>query len=290
VAELKPGPDLYEKEIEELVWANIDLFVQETLFPLRRQATLPSGGQPDLLALDKVGRVVVFEIKRDMDRRQLAQSLEYAGWARSTNLDELAALYFKGPEAFFSDWQEFTESETPITVNHSPRLVLIARDVHSRTNDALKFLRDNGLPVMVLPVTVYEDDQKRWLVEIENEIGTGSADAPLAGTFAVEPSGKQKSYMINGHQVRLGDLLEYGVLPPGSGIEFSSGAQTTVGVITAEGNVVVGDQVFGSPSAAGKAAVGHPVDGWVKWKVPSMNNKTLAELRRQLLESVQDQL
>ena len=43
------------------------------------------------MALDKTGRVVVFEVKRDVDRRQLAQCLEYAGWARTTNLDELGA-------------------------------------------------------------------------------------------------------------------------------------------------------------------------------------------------------
>ena len=45
-----------------------------------------------------------------IERRQLAQCLEYAGWARGTNLDELAGLYHGGPEAFFADWQEFTDT------------------------------------------------------------------------------------------------------------------------------------------------------------------------------------
>ncbi len=80
VPEVPAGPDLYEKEIEDLVWGNLELFIGDPLFPLRRQAVLPGGGLPDILALDKAGRVVVVEVKRDVDRRQLSQALEYAGW------------------------------------------------------------------------------------------------------------------------------------------------------------------------------------------------------------------
>jgi hypothetical protein len=114
---LKGGEGIYETEIEDLLWANVEEFTGETLFPVRRQAKLPFGGIPDVLALEKSGRVVIFEIKRDVDRRQLAQCLEYAGWARTTSLDELAALYHGGEEAFWTDWQDFTESSTPVVVN-----------------------------------------------------------------------------------------------------------------------------------------------------------------------------
>lgn len=71
VHELAAGPDLYEKEIEDLVWENLELFAGDALFPLKRQAVLPNGGQPDLVALDKQGRVIVIEVKRDIERKQL---------------------------------------------------------------------------------------------------------------------------------------------------------------------------------------------------------------------------
>ena len=51
-----------------------------------------------MVALDHAARVIVIEIKRDVDRGRLAQCLEYAGWARTTNLDELAGMYHRGPE------------------------------------------------------------------------------------------------------------------------------------------------------------------------------------------------
>jgi hypothetical protein len=44
VRDVIPGPDLYEKEIEELARNNLELFAGVPLFPLRRQATLPGGG------------------------------------------------------------------------------------------------------------------------------------------------------------------------------------------------------------------------------------------------------
>jgi hypothetical protein len=101
------GADLYEREIEDLFWTNPEEFVGESLFLVARQANLPSGGRPDIVALDKDARVVVVEIKRDVDRGQLAQCLEYAGWARTTSLDELSALYQRGPQGeFFTGWQE----------------------------------------------------------------------------------------------------------------------------------------------------------------------------------------
>ena len=64
---LRGGADLYEREIEDLLCANIEEFTGETLFPIGRQVKLPFGGVPDVVALDRSGRVVVFEVKRDID-------------------------------------------------------------------------------------------------------------------------------------------------------------------------------------------------------------------------------
>src|SRR5689334_6824142 len=83
---------IYEHEIEELLWDNLEELTGENLFRVARQPVLPLG-RPDVVALDAQGRVVVIEVKRDVDRNQLAQALEYAGWARNVGLDELAQRY-----------------------------------------------------------------------------------------------------------------------------------------------------------------------------------------------------
>jgi hypothetical protein len=73
------GPDLYESTVEELLWRNLEEFTGVPLFPLRRQPQLATGGRPDIVALGPDGSVYVLEVKRDVDRSQLAQCLEDAG-------------------------------------------------------------------------------------------------------------------------------------------------------------------------------------------------------------------
>src|SRR3954452_2324099 len=143
--QLRGGAELYEAELEQMLWDNLDDFTGESLFRVARQPLIGGGGRPDILALDANAHVVVIEIKRDVDRGQLAQCLEYAGWARSTNLDELAGLYHLGADRFFVDWQEFTESDVPLVISRPPRLMLVAREFHGRTGAAFEFLAENGV-------------------------------------------------------------------------------------------------------------------------------------------------
>lgn len=165
---LTGGADLYEREIEDLLWENFEDLTGEALFRVARQPNIVGGGRPDMVALDHAARVVVVEIKRDVDRGQLAQCLEYAGWARTTNLDEVAGIYHSGPSAFFADWQNFTDSTTPVRIRRSPRLLLVARDFHGRTGSAFEFLIENGLPVKLIRVSMYEDQGGRaWAISAQ---------------------------------------------------------------------------------------------------------------------------
>jgi hypothetical protein len=180
---LHAGPDLYEKEIERLLWENLEALTGEPLFPLARQPKIEGGGIPDIVALDESGRVVVIEVKRDVDRSQLAQCLEYAGWARSTSLDELSALYPAGVSKFFEDWQDFTKSGTPMVVNPAARLFLVAGDIHGRTRSAVDFLVENGLPVVLIVVNLYADAANHKFIDVKfpqpSHVGEkASADGP----------------------------------------------------------------------------------------------------------------
>ena len=65
------GPELYEQEIEALLWSNLDAFVGIPLFPVARQPKIGVGLRPDIVAIDGDGHVQVIEVKRDVDRGQL---------------------------------------------------------------------------------------------------------------------------------------------------------------------------------------------------------------------------
>jgi hypothetical protein len=213
---VRPGADLYESEIEDLLWANLEAFYGADLFPVARQPIIDTGGRPDVIALDEAGRLVVFEVKRSIERTQLAQCLEYAGWARRTNLDELCRLYHGGSDRFFLDWQEFTGTGTPITVEPSPILVLVAQEFDDRTSDALGFLTDSGLPVYPVPVSAYKDSNSRRLYLIGSDYDdtvTIEAEVPGARRTPV-------AYTYKGRRLVVADLIEAGFLRPGEPIKY----------------------------------------------------------------------
>ena len=287
---LAPGPDLYESEVEALAWDDLEAFTGEALFPVARQPRIAGGGIPDIVALDRTGAVVIIEVKRDVDRGQLAQCLEYAGWARMTSLDEIAGLYnirpnHRGPDAFFADWLEFTGSSTPVTISNQPRLYLIARDFQERTRSALVFLRENGLPVDMLPVGIYLDPDGNRVVEIDAE---HEPDEPaLVEAKRAAPA----QFTIDGRRVTVGDLMEIGVLNEGELVVFNRprlGARYEA-TINADGTFTLANgDVWNSPSvAAMRVADLTSYDGWFAWQVPRLGGVRLADLRERLINENQ---
>jgi hypothetical protein len=278
---LAGGESLYEKEIEELVWANPDEVLGEPLLLIARQPTLKAGGRPDVVALSKSARVTVIEIKRDVDRGQLAQCLEYAGWARTTSLDELAGMYHRGAEHFFADWQEFTGDAAPAVLNPKPRLTLIARTFHGRTHSALEFLVESGVPVEILEESVYEDAHRRRFLHVESE---REPDLP-----STDDSGKElgPDFLIEGRRITIADLMEAELLQPGDELAWDRprlGVQYEA-AITENGAIELADgRTFATPSRAAKHAANIPAcDGWLAWRVVRPDGtRLLDDIRKDL--------
>jgi hypothetical protein len=280
---LKGGADLYEKEIERLVWENLEEFTGEALFPVARQARTGHGGVADIVALDKSGRVVVFEVKRDIDRKQLAQCLEYAGWARTTSLDELAGLYHGGTGAFFSAWQEFTESSSPLVVNPHPRLFLVARDFLESTESAFDFLVESGVPVVIVRVALFEDETQRRFIDVSGEHEPELRAASGEGVEAVDYT------RIEGRPIKIADLMEAELLVPGDELiwERPQKGDSFEAIVGENGALQLRDgRAFSTPSrAAMEAASVVSCDGWYAWKVKRAG-KLLHELRKDLVMQI----
>lgn len=279
--QLSGGAELYERELEQLLWENIDDFTGESLFRVARQPSLVDGGRPDIVALDANAHVVVIEIKRDVERRQLAQCLEYAGWARVTNLDELASIYHLGGDRFFSDWQQFTESDAPVIISRPPRLKLVAREFHGRTGAAFEFLTENGLPMDLVEVAVYEDQQGRRFIDV----GISEAEAAIEETTGATLPAARSHVKISGRRVRLSDLLDAGRLEAGQELIWERPRLGVVyrAVVTENGSLRLEDgRTFSSPSRAAVEAADIPAyDGWFAW---TANGVPLIDLRRRLIE------
>ncbi len=284
--QVRPGADLYESEIEDLLWANLDAFYGTDLFPVARQPVIDTGGRPDVIALDETGRLVVFEVKRSIERTQLAQCLEYAGWARRTSLDTLCRLYHGGADRFFLDWQEFTGTGTPVTVEPSPVLVLVAQEFDDRTSDALGFLTDSGLPVYPVPVSAYEDGQRRRLYLIGSDYDDTGITEPVVPGARRTPT----AYTYKGRRLVVADLIEAGFLRAGETIEYRRTREGKVfpARLTDDGRVQLEDgRIFDSLSrAACELANIAALPGWEVWTAPERGGKRLMDIRNEFLEAV----
>jgi hypothetical protein len=207
---------------------------------------------------------------------------------RTTNLDEIASLYHGGSSSFFADWQEFTSSETPVVINRAPRLVLVAHDYHGRTASALDFLVENGLPIRVISVSMYEDASGRRFLDLsgdhEPELGVHSP-TPVEGTR--QPAAYTR---IDGRRVTIADLLEHDLLKAGDELVWT---RTRIGTeyratVCEDAMLELEDgRRIPSPSwAAIRAANVSAVDGWYAWRVVRLGGLLLNELRKELARVV----
>jgi hypothetical protein len=283
--QVQPGPDLYELEIEKLLWDNLEAFYAEDLFPISRQPQIPTGGRPDVVAIDSSGSVVVFEVKRSIERSQLAQCLEYAGWARKTSLDELSRLYHKNADQFFADWMAFTGTTSPVLVNDKPILVLVAQDFDNRTHEALKFLKDNQVPIHEVPVRVYVGENNARFYNIDSEYDDAGELEPPDDPKPI------RQYRYMGRRVHVLDLIEAGFLEVEEKIEFvrqSEGAKD-VATIMADGRIC--DSSGRVHETLSRAAIelgkGNAYPGWDVWTAPGRGGRRLFDIREEFMKSIE---
>lgn len=272
---------LYESEVEDLLWENLDDLLGTPLFKIARQAHLPHGGKPDIVALDSAGRPVIVEVKRDMDRSQLAQALEYAGWARSSNLQEIAALYSSGLEQFWSDWLEFTGTEQPVSIVAAPRMVLAAASFHDRTQSALDFLRENGLPLMVLTIGMYRDAEGNKFLDVDRE---GMLNSTQRTVVPTEGAGDVQAPARRSFGVSVADLLSAGLLREGEILSWHRPRTNRTHQVTVERDgrlrLPTGQIASSLSGAASAVAGGGSFPGWECWR--SESGRLLYDLRGEL--------
>lgn len=81
--------------------------------------------------------------------------------------------------------------------------------------------------------------------------------------------------------VSLADLVRTGVLRDGERVVIRRRSAPPIeGTVKADGTVKVGRESFSTPSGAAKHALDvGSVDGWLRWRVPRLGDRTLADLR-----------
>lgn len=81
-----------EREMEDLLWDHSEKFLNEPLKQFQRQPS-SSVGRADLIFLDRIGRLLVIELKRDtLERGAVSQIVDYFGMLKSSFPDKAVEL------------------------------------------------------------------------------------------------------------------------------------------------------------------------------------------------------
>jgi hypothetical protein len=179
------GAESYDQILEEVLWRSLDSIAGEQLLRIRRQAPLRGGGSPAVVALDRQGNVVVVHVRYQINRVDLAECLEFAAWARSTTIEEIASLYWRGQDDFWSDWRMFAPESPVPHLSRAPRLVLVTSDFTGKAGSTFDFLVDSGLPVKVVMACLYETEDGRNVLDVQGHEETVSHGALRAAPLSI---------------------------------------------------------------------------------------------------------
>ena len=165
-----------EERIEEWIVRDISV-ISDDLLVIGRQIETDFGGIIDILCLDRMGDVVIIELKRDKTPREItAQILDYASWVKDLSnerITEIANEYLKdnGPleEAFIRKFGE----DLPDILNEHHKMLIVASEIDSSSERIINYLSNTyGVSINAITFHYFVDENR-------NEF--------LARIFLIEP-------------------------------------------------------------------------------------------------------
>lgn len=153
--------------------------LKEDLLIISEQIILPSGRQPDLIALDKEGNLVIIELKRDDSGKEVYwQTITYAAqFSEYSFLDivEMYEDYQLKNEIDNGSCQELIEDFIEVEVeklNQKQRLIMASKEFHQDVLKASLWLLDYGIDLKLVKLTPYQYDDDLLLLDSEVLIPT----------------------------------------------------------------------------------------------------------------------
>jgi len=217
-----------ERDVEDVIAADISM-LDPDLMLIGRQVPTGHGKFIDLLAMDREGKLVVIELKRDRTPRDVvAQILDYGSWVEALAEDEIAQVF----EAFLSKHrvdragrsldEEFTEhfsgAAVPEVLNESHELLIVATELDDSTERIINYLTGYGVAINAVFFRFFRDGDREyltraWLVEpeaVEMKVAEGREKLPWNGEYYV-------SFGHNPEGRHWDDARKYGFISAGGG-------------------------------------------------------------------------
>lgn len=117
----------------------------------------------DILAIDKTGKLVIIELKRDLaDKYVDLQAIHYAAFCSTHTLKDIIdirSIYSgKSEENVEKEILEFITEKDFMDFDNQPRIILVANSFKEETLAAVLWLRDIGTDIKCVKLEAYELD------------------------------------------------------------------------------------------------------------------------------------
>ena len=140
----------------------------EILLIISEQTLLPSGRQPDLLALDKNGNLVIVELKKDDSGKDVYwQAITYSANFSEYTYSDIINMYEKYLENLgISDVnpkekiEEFIEEDIE-KINQKQRIILVSKEFHPDVLRSVLWLRDFEIDIKCIRLKPYIDEDNQ---------------------------------------------------------------------------------------------------------------------------------
>ncbi len=172
-----------ESVLEKWLESNPDAILEDGgILIIGRQVRTDLGGFIDLLGVDRRGRAVVVELKRDRTPRDVvAQALEYAAFAERLDADALEGVFrwYEHDETLslvdrHREHFELDEGEA-IAFNKDQRIVIIGQRISPEIRQTASFLGSKGIGVICIEFTFFQAQDGGRVLSQDVVVGTEQA-------------------------------------------------------------------------------------------------------------------
>jgi hypothetical protein len=166
-----------ESRLEDLLDSDITIANPGWLV-IGRQVDTGFGSRVDLLAIDRVGDLVLLELKRDQTPREvIAQVLEYGAWVRNLRAEEIGPIYRRYVERFHPErgaesfdqafMKRFGVTELPEDLNQAHELVVVASQFDATSERIVAYLADeHEVGINAIFFRVFSDGDREYLARV----------------------------------------------------------------------------------------------------------------------------
>jgi hypothetical protein len=162
--------NITERDLQNILFRSLDRLLSDEELLLIMQSRLWQE-EPDLMALDKDGRLYIFELKAwESQSQNLLQVLRYGQIYGSHTYDDLQRIYAKFEETGRSlkdaHRDKFDVGLSEDKFNHDQIFVVMTNGLDYKTREAVQYWRKRGLEVRPWVYRAYPGGNEEILLEI----------------------------------------------------------------------------------------------------------------------------